>query len=56
MPAAPADFVAGPHVLGIPMVLPSGPGPPRHGTSADEVHRESLRDLFALETLAITLE
>ena len=49
MPAAPADFVAGPHVLGIPMVLPSGPGPPRHGTSADEVHRESLRDLFALE-------
>ena len=36
-------------MLGIPMVLPSGPGPPRHGTSADEVLRESLRDLFALE-------
>jgi hypothetical protein len=49
MPAAPADFVAGSHVTGIPQVLPSGPGPPVHGSSADERHRESVRDMFAME-------
>ena len=49
MPAAPADFVAGSHVTGIPMVLPTGPGPPLHGSSADERHRESVRDMFSME-------
>jgi hypothetical protein len=49
MPAAPADFVAGSHVTGIPMILPTGPGPPLHGSSADERHRESVRDMFSME-------
>ena len=52
MEAAPADFVAGSHAVGVPMVLPAAPAPPApdsRETLADAAQREGLRDLFAFE-------